>query len=88
MNILDHISLGVSTIEDARRFYDPAMEALGLSCRAANEAFAAYGKESVQFLVRVPTDGEQFTRGNGTHIAFRAESSGHVNAFYAQALKH
>lgn len=86
MNILDHISLGVSTIEEARRFYDPAMETLGLSCLAANEAFAAYGKDSVQFLVMVPADGEPFTRGNGTHIAFRADSSDHVDAFYAQAL--
>lgn len=88
MNILDHISLGVSTIEEARRFYDPAMATLGLTCLAANEAFAAYGKDSVQFLIMVPANGEPFTRGNGTHIAFRADSSDHVDAFHAQALQH
>jgi catechol 2,3-dioxygenase-like lactoylglutathione lyase family enzyme len=87
MNILDHVSLGVSSIEDARRFYDPAMATLGLTCLAANEAFAAYGKDSVQFLIMVPADGQQFSRGNGTHIAFRAASSDEVNAFHAAALE-
>ncbi|QUL38984.1 VOC family protein [Erythrobacter sp. JK5] len=88
MNVLDHVSLGVTTIDDARRFYDPAMAELGLSCLAANEAFAAYGTDTVQFLVMVPADGQKFTRGNGTHIAFRADSADHVEEFYAAALDH
>lgn len=87
MNILDHVSLGVTSIEDARRFYDPAMETLGLSCLAANEAFAAYGKDAVQFLIMVPADGDAFTRGNGTHIAFRAGSSAEVDNFHATAVQ-
>jgi len=86
MNVLDHISLGVSSIEEARRFYDPAMEELGLTCLAANEAFAAYGRDTVQFLVMVPADGQEFTRGNGTHIAFRADDEDRVDAFYASAI--
>lgn len=86
MNILDHISLGVTSIEEARRFYDPAMETLGLSCLAANEAFAAYGKDAVQFLVMVPADGNEFTRGNGTHVAFRAETTEQVDGFHAASL--
>ena len=86
MNILDHISLGVPSIDEARRFYDPTMEALGLSCLAANEAFAAYGNGAVQFLIMVPADGEAFTRGYGTHIAFRAETSDNVDSFHKAAL--
>ena len=86
MNILDHISLGVPDIEEARRFFDPALEALGLTCLAANEAFAAYGVDAVQFLVMVPSDGKQATRGNGTHIAFRANSTAAVDRFHERAL--
>lgn len=87
MNILDHISLGVPSIAAARRFYDPAMETLGLACLAANEAFAAYGKDAVQFLVMVPADGANFTRGNGTHIAFKAEAEANVDRFHEVALE-
>jgi catechol 2,3-dioxygenase-like lactoylglutathione lyase family enzyme len=86
MNILDHISLGVPSIEAGRQFYDSAMETLGLSCLAANEAFAAYGKDAVQFLLMVPADGQAFTPGNGTHIAFRAETTESVDNFHKAAL--
>ncbi|KUO55749.1 MAG: hypothetical protein APF82_09955 [Sphingomonadales bacterium BRH_c42] len=86
MNILDHISLGVTSIDDARRFYDPAMEVLGLSCLAANNAFAAYGKDAVQFLLMVPTDGAAYTQGNGTHVAFRADNQATVEAFHTAAI--
>ncbi|MEL1251280.1 VOC family protein [Aurantiacibacter gilvus] len=87
MNILDHISLGVPAIDAARRFYDPVMASLGLSCLAANGAFAAYGKDAVQFLVMVPADGDDFTRGNGTHVAFQAETPANVDHFHAASLK-
>ena len=86
MNILDHISLGVPSIEAARGFYDPAMASLGLSCLAANDAFAAYGNDAVQFLLMIPADGADFTRGNGTHIAFRASTSEAVDGFHSAAL--
>lgn len=86
MNILDHISLGVPSIDEGRRFYDSVMETLGYSCLAANEAFAAYGKDAPQFLLMVPADGEAFTAGNGTHIAFRAEATANVDSFHKAAM--
>ncbi|NJS13474.1 MAG: VOC family protein [Sphingopyxis sp.] len=88
MNILDHISLGVPSIARARQFYDAAMEALGLSCLAANDAFAAYGKDTVQFLLMVPADGEAFTQGNGTHVAFRGDTTAIVDQFHAVAMQN
>lgn len=86
MTVFDHVSLGVPAIATARTFYDPAMAALGLSCLAANDAFAAYGKDTVQFLLMVPSDSEPFSRGNGTHVAFRAETTASVDLFHANAL--
>ncbi|MFA6219687.1 MAG: VOC family protein [Erythrobacter sp.] len=86
MNVLDHISLGVPDIEKARPFYDAALAPLGLNCLAANEGFAAYGIDAVQFLIMIPADGGDYTRGNGTHIAFRAGSSEAVDAFHARAI--
>ena len=49
MNIIDHLSVGVSNIETAKKFYDPVLGALGINCMVANESFAAYGDQSVQF---------------------------------------
>lgn len=86
MNIIDHLSVGVGNIAEARKFYDPALSALGLNCLAANEAFAAYGTDAVQFLLMIPADGEAFTRGNGTHIAFRAASTDAVDRFHADSI--
>lgn len=86
MNILDHISLGVPSIENARRFYDPVLERLGLTCLGTNHILAAYGSETVQFLVMIPADGKEFTRGNGTHVAFRARNTIAVDSFHAAAL--
>lgn len=86
MNILDHISLGVPAIAAAREFYDRSLEPLGLECLAANEAFAAYGQGAVQFLLMVPSDGREFSRGNGTHVAFRAASRDAVDRFHANGM--
>ena len=86
MNIIDHLSVGVPSIEDARKFYDPVMEALGYSCLAATEGFAAYGKDAVQFLVMTPLDKAASTAGNGAHICFVAPTQAAVDAFSKAAL--
>lgn len=86
MNIIDHLSVGVPSIEEARKFYDPVMQTLGCSCLAATEGFAAYGNGAVQFLVMTPANKEPYTAGNGTHICFVAPSQDAVNAFSAAAL--
>lgn len=87
MNILDHISVGVPSVDDARQFYDQVLQELGLNCLAANDAFAAYGKDAVQFLLMVPANGKEFTRGNGTHVAFRAETTAAVKRFHDTAIQ-
>lgn len=85
MNVLDHISLGVPDIAEARAFYDQALATLGLRCLAANDVFAAYGEEAVIFLLMLPSDGREATRGNGTHIAFRAPTTAAVDEFHLTA---
>lgn len=86
MNVLDHVSLGVPSIEEARKFYDPVFETLGLSCLAANDIFAAYGIGAVQFLLMIPANGEAYSRGNGTHVAMVAGSQVAVRNFHSTSL--
>lgn len=86
MNIIDHLSVGVTDIEKACRFYDPVLEALGCARMATSEGFAAYGRGAVQFLVMQPHNGAGSSAGNGTHICFAANSREAVDMFHAAAL--
>ncbi len=85
MNIIDHLSLGVSSIDKATSFYDGLLETLGVGCLAVTDTFAAYGDGSVQFLVMKPEDGKSFSVGNGTHICFIAPSQESVDSFHKYA---
>ncbi len=86
MNIIDHLSIGVPSIATATKFYDGLLGALDCSLLASNEAFAAYGNGSVQFLLMVPENGEVFSVGNGTHICFIAPSKEAVDALHNFAI--
>lgn len=82
MNIIDHLSVGVSCIDMATGFYDGLLETLGYSRLATSDTFAAYGKDTPQFLVMKPENGDAFSAGNGTHIALVAPSKEAVDAFH------
>ena len=88
MNIIDHLSVGVPDVDAARGFYDGLLGALGYSCLAATEAFAAYGDGAVQFLIMTPLDAAPSSAGNGAHICFAAPDPSAVDAFYRFALEH
>ncbi len=86
MNIIDHLSIGVPDIDTATAFYDEILSALGIAQLAKTEAFAAYGKETVQFLIMRPENDNSYSTGNGTHICFVAPSASGVDKFHAKAL--
>jgi catechol 2,3-dioxygenase-like lactoylglutathione lyase family enzyme len=88
MNIIDHLSVGVPSIEEGRKFYDAVMKTLGCDCLAATEGFAAYGNGAVQFLIMTPLNQEAATFGNGTHICFVAPTQESVNEFHQAALSN
>ena len=85
MNIIDHLSVGVSSVDKATSFYDGLLDTLGSKRLATSEAFAAYGNDSIQFLLMKPENGESFSVGNGTHISFIASSKEAVDNFYDHA---
>jgi catechol 2,3-dioxygenase-like lactoylglutathione lyase family enzyme len=87
MNIIDHLSVGVSDIAKAQEFYDATLSTLGSVRLASTEGFAAYGAGAVQFLVMLPENGAPASNGNGTHICFAAPTTEAVDAFHAAALK-
>lgn len=87
MNIVDHLSIGVPSIAEGTAFYNGVMEALGYDLIVATDGFAAYGKDTPQFLLMKPYDGKSFSAGNGVHIAFAALSEQAVDSFHQQACE-
>ncbi|NJM33765.1 MAG: VOC family protein [Rhodomicrobium sp.] len=85
-SFIDHLSVGVSDLDDAQRFYDRALATIGVKRLAATDSFIAYGKDAPQFLVMLPYDRQAARAGNGVHISFTAATHAEVDLFYKTAL--
>lgn len=84
--MIHHVSLGTSDLDRARAFYDPVMNELGMRRTLNVEEAIGYGAGITVFSLNMPSDGEQATIGNGTHIAFEVENRAAVDAFFQAAL--
>ncbi|HRK63487.1 MAG TPA: VOC family protein [Terricaulis sp.] len=90
--MIDHVSIGVANMTRAKAFYDAALAPLGMapvypveiSGRLVGVGYGVPNKPS--FWVQMPVNGQPPSQGNGTHIAFRAETRAAVDAFYLAAL--
>jgi catechol 2,3-dioxygenase-like lactoylglutathione lyase family enzyme len=85
--MLDHMSIGVRDLEQARRFYDAALTPLGIRCLSESDTALGYGADTAAlWLLRVqkpvPAD-----PGSGLHICFTAPTRKSVRAFHAAALE-
>jgi catechol 2,3-dioxygenase-like lactoylglutathione lyase family enzyme len=92
--MLHYVTLGSNDITRSKAFYDAAMKPLGVICNYAGETELGYGPvpksdEAARNYVWVgkPYMKLPATWGNGAMIAFKAESRGMVDAFYAAAMK-
>jgi catechol 2,3-dioxygenase-like lactoylglutathione lyase family enzyme len=87
MIMLHHVSIGVADVERAAQFYDAVLAKLGFKRVMEIMPYGiAYGLKMPQFWVQLPHDQSAPSSGNGTHIAFNANSKAAVNAFHAAAL--
>jgi catechol 2,3-dioxygenase-like lactoylglutathione lyase family enzyme len=86
-SIISHVSVGVSDLDRARRFYDAVMATLGYGVVMAEPGFgAAYGTAFPEFWINRPVDGQPATTGNGVHVAFLAPDRAAVDRFHSTAL--
>lgn len=85
-------TVGTSNMARAIAFYDAVFAVLGIG-RAPNwiDGWAGWGgsyDEGYGFWICPPFDRKAPTPGNGTMLAFRAQSESQVDAFHAAALSH
>jgi catechol 2,3-dioxygenase-like lactoylglutathione lyase family enzyme len=85
--MLSHVSIGVKDLARARRFYDPALKALGYKCLFESPEYCGYGEQKPEFwllAVKRPVPPDD---ASGLHVCFGAARRADVNAFYAAALE-
>lgn len=89
MSVISHITLGSNDIERSGRFYDEVLGILGFERLPKPPGKPpAYEKNGMPTIyLYTPEDGRPATWGNGTHIAFVADTKEDVRAFHDSALK-
>jgi catechol 2,3-dioxygenase-like lactoylglutathione lyase family enzyme len=85
--MIDHVSIGVSDLERAARFYEQTLAPLGLSRLVTRPATVGFGRSYPEFWINLRPDLSPLQRDRGVHICLRAKSSREVDAFHAAALK-
>jgi catechol 2,3-dioxygenase-like lactoylglutathione lyase family enzyme len=85
--MIDHISVGVSDLERAARFYEPTLATLGLSRLVTRPATVGFGKKYPEFWINLRKAMARVEEGSGSHICLRARSTDEVDAFHAAALR-
>jgi catechol 2,3-dioxygenase-like lactoylglutathione lyase family enzyme len=84
--VIDHVSIGVSDLNRAARFYEQTLAPLGLTRLVTRPATAGFGKSYPEFWINVRAGMVPVQGDCGGHICLRAKSTGEVDAFHAAAL--
>ena len=87
--MLDHVSLGVTSLERSRRFYDAVLPPLGIVRTVdfgngrGSDYGAMAGQPGVEFTITLEP---AVAPSRGMHLCFRAPDRAAVQAFHAAAL--
>jgi|SaaInlV_150m_DNA_6_1039752.scaffolds.fasta_scaffold69115_2 catechol 2,3-dioxygenase-like lactoylglutathione lyase family enzyme len=87
MAIFTHVTLGTNNFDVAVGFYDSVLGALGINnLGKLHDTAMTYGKESFEFVVLTPSNGEPACSANGGTVGFVATSRDAVHKFHEAGL--
>jgi len=87
--MLHHVSVGVSDVARAAKFYDAVLGTLGYKRVMEFLPYAlAYGETHPEFWIQLPHDQKPMSVGNGVHLGFVARTKDQVHKFHTAALAH
>ncbi len=87
--MLHHVSVGVTDVARAAKFYDAVLGTLGYKRVMEFLPYAlAYGEDHPEFWIQLPHDQKPMSIGNGVHLGFTARTKNQVIKFHAAALAH
>jgi predicted lactoylglutathione lyase len=87
--MIGYVTLGVSDMERAKKFYAELLKDMGASVTVDMERIAFIGKSMSDPMVAVcvPYNGEPNHPGNGNMLAITAGTKENVDAMYAKAIE-
>jgi catechol 2,3-dioxygenase-like lactoylglutathione lyase family enzyme len=92
--MIDYATVGTNDFAASSAFFDAVLATLGhrRTHDYSEQGWLAYGRNGqaneVTLWLCKPYDGQPATVGNGTMIAFSAQTRAQVDAFHAAALAH
>lgn len=84
--MIDHISIAVSDLSRATRFYEAVLGTIGYAMLDVRGSTVGFGKKYSEFWVNARPDMERLARNSGAHVCLRVTSTELVDAFHAAAL--
>ncbi|MBJ7406263.1 MAG: VOC family protein [Bradyrhizobium sp.] len=84
--MIDHVSVGVSDLERAAKFYEAALAALGLARLVTRPRMVGFGKAYPELWINLREGMPRVPADSGVHICLRANTTDQVDAFHAAAL--
>ncbi|RQH14845.1 VOC family protein [Bradyrhizobium sp. RP6] len=84
--MIDHISIEVSDLERAAKFYEATLAALGLARLVTRPRTVGFGKAYPEFWINLREGMRRVPPESGVHICLRAKTTSEVDAFHAAAL--
>jgi catechol 2,3-dioxygenase-like lactoylglutathione lyase family enzyme len=85
--MLDHVSIGVSDIPRAGKFYDAVLKPLGYTRLSDGAEALGYGGKSAALWVLAAKKPVKADPDSGLHLCFQAPDRKSVDAFHAAGLK-
>jgi catechol 2,3-dioxygenase-like lactoylglutathione lyase family enzyme len=84
--MFDHVSVGVSDVARAKKFYDAALKPLGYSRLSDGDASLGYGQDGVRLWVSASDSPVPADPASGLHFCFAAPTRKSVDAFHKAAI--
>jgi catechol 2,3-dioxygenase-like lactoylglutathione lyase family enzyme len=85
--MIDHISVGVADLEQAKVFYEQLLSIIGYQKLVERSTDVGFGKKYPEFWLNHRPDLVPQDEDTGTHICFRASSVEQVDAFHQVAIR-
>ena len=86
--MIDHVSVAVSDLSRATRFYEAVLGAIGYASIDMRGSTVGFGKKYSEFWINARPEMGAMPPRSGAHVCLRARSTAEVMAFHAAALAH
>jgi catechol 2,3-dioxygenase-like lactoylglutathione lyase family enzyme len=84
--MIDHVSIAVSDLARATRFYEAVLGVIGYSVLDIRGRTVGFGKKYSELWLNARPDMPPLPRNSGAHVCLRVRSIELVDAFHAAAL--